>query len=120
MTRIATVFGVVALTGLSVGGAWAQDTTQRAVLGQSTNADYPLQVEGGDGVLYNCKSDIGQTADGRAARTCIRADEAGSVFESGTGLTQAAPALALLIVGAAVASGSDSASSSTTTTAIEN
>jgi uncharacterized iron-regulated membrane protein len=118
--RSATVFGVLALTGMSVAGVWAQQTTQQTVLGASSNPDYPLQVEGGDGILYNCKSEIGQTLEGRAARTCIRATEADTIFRSGTGLTQAAPALALIVVGAAFASGSDSTTGSTTTTAVGN
>ncbi len=92
------------------GAAFAQTTSQAAVLGASDDAVYSLQVQGANGVIYNCKPSL-VTVDGNTARVCLRADGAG-LFEAGAGIGGAAAAGAVLVL-LVVAAGS---SSSTTTT----
>ncbi|MDF3383548.1 MULTISPECIES: hypothetical protein [unclassified Sulfitobacter] len=110
MKILATVAATIALSG----AAFAQTTSQAAVLGASDDAVYSLQVQGANGVVYNCKPDP-VTVDGNTARVCVpaAADGAG-LFAAGAGLGGgAAAAGAALVLVAVAASGS---SSSTTTT----
>lgn len=117
MTHIFKSIFLTTIVAFSASGALAQ-TTQKAVLGTSSDPVYSVQVEGANGVLYNCKPDLVQDADGRSARECVRASErTGTLFESGTGITNAGPAIALLVVAAAaVGGGGDSTTSSATNT----
>ena len=105
------LLSMTAALALTAGAAFAETTTQAAVLGESGNAGYPLQVRGGNGVLYNCMSEI-QTVDGVRARQCIRAD-GGGLLDSGAGLGAgvAAGAGALLIVAIASSGGSSTTTS---------
>lgn len=95
------------------GAAFAQTTTQAGVLGASDDAVYALQVQGANGVVYNCKPDP-VTVDGNVARVCVRADGAG-LFEAGAGLGAGAAAAGAAIVLIAIAAGSSSSSTTTTT-----
>ena len=80
MKILATVAATIALSG----AAFAQTTTQAAVLGASDDSVYSLQVQGANGIIYNCKPNP-VTVDGNTARVCVRADGAG-LFEAGAGL----------------------------------
>ncbi|UWR34863.1 hypothetical protein K3759_07165 [Sulfitobacter sp. W027] len=110
MKILATVAATIALSG----AAFAQTTTQAGVLGASDDAVYSLQVQGADGVIYNCKPNP-VTVDGNTARVCVRADGAG-LFASGAGLGGGAVAAGAALVLVAIAAGS---SSSTTTTSTD-
>ena len=110
MKILATVAATIALTG----AAFAQTTTQEAVLGASDDAVYSLQVQGANGVVYNCKPNP-VTVDGNTARVCVRADGAGH-FAAGAGLGGGAAAAGAALVLVAIAAGSSSSSTTTTTT----
>ena len=110
MKILATVAATIALTG----AALAQTTTQEAVLGASDDAVYSLQVQGANGVVYNCKPNP-VTVDGNTARVCVRADGAGH-FAAGAGLGGGAAAAGAALVLVAIAAGSSSSSTTTTTT----
>jgi hypothetical protein len=117
MKQFFAVLSVIAVSGMSVSGAWAQSvsTTQSSTGGTTGNPDYPLEVTGTDGLIYQCEADIVQLADGNDARTCIRpTDTAGSVFENATPLQQAGAAVGIIVVGAALANSSSSSSTTTT------
>ena len=101
---------VTAATIALAGAAFAQTTTQVAVLGASDDAVYSLQIQGANGVTYNCKPELVQV-DENIGRFCVNAN-GGGLFEAGAGLGAWAAAGAALVL-LAVASGS---SSSTTTT----
>lgn len=106
------LFATVTAAAMALSGAaFAQTTTQAAVLGASDDPVYSLQVQGANGIIYNCKPQP-VTVDGNVARVCVRADGAG-LFEAGSGLGAGAAAAGAAIVLIAIASGS---SSSTTTT----
>jgi len=107
------MFATVTAAAIALAGAsYAQTTTQAAVLGASGDPVYELQVQGADGVIYNCKPQP-VVVDGNTARVCVRADGAG-LFAAGAGLSGGALAAGtVLVLAAAAASGS---SSSTTTT----
>jgi hypothetical protein len=109
---------IIGVVGSVVAGAAVADTTQRAVLGESGNPAYPVQVEGGDNVIYNCRENLIQLADGRSARECVRVREGGgTLFEAGDGIGNAAPAIGIVVVAAAFASGGSDSTATTTTTA---
>ncbi len=95
------------------GAAFAQTTTQQSVQGSSGNAEFPLEVLGGNGVIYACKNEI-VTVDGVRARQCIRAGAGGGLLGAGTGLaTGAAVGVgALVLVAVAGNSGSSTATTS--------
>ena len=76
MKILATVAATIALSG----AAFAQTTSQAAVLGASDDAVYSLQVQGANGVVYNCKPDP-VTVDGNTARVCVPAAAAGAGWE---------------------------------------
>lgn len=109
MKILATVAATIALSG----AAFAQTTTQAAVLGASDDAVYSLQVQGANGVIYNCKPDP-VTVDGNVARVCTPASGAG-LFEAGAGLGGGAAAAGAALVLVAIAAGSSSSTTTTTT-----
>lgn len=104
---------ITAATIALAGTAFAQVTTQVAVLGASGEAVYSLQVQGANGVIYNCKPEL-VTMDGNTGRLCVRAD-GGGLFAAGAGLGTGAAAAGAALVLLAVASGSSSTTTTTTT-----
>ncbi|MFG6560944.1 MULTISPECIES: hypothetical protein [unclassified Sulfitobacter] len=109
MKILATVAATIALSG----AAFAQTTSQAAVLGASDDPVYSLQVQGANGVIYNCKPNP-VMVDGNTARVCKPAAAGAGLFAAGAGLGGgAAAAGAALVLVAVAAAGS---SSSTTTT----
>lgn len=106
------MFATVTAAAIALAGAsFAQTTTQKQVLGATTDPVYSLQVQGANGVIYNCKPQP-VVVDGNTARVCIRADDAG-LFAEGAGINEGAAIAGGMLVLLALASGS---SSSTTTT----
>lgn len=106
-------FAAVTASAIALAGAaFAQTTTQEAVLGASDDAVYSLQVQGANGVIYNCKPDP-VMVDGQAARACIQAGGAG-VLDQGLAGNAAAGIGALALV--ALAAGGSSSTTTTTTT----
>lgn len=89
--------------------AQAQETQQARIVGPSGNAEYPLLVEGANGVSYVCRDTTRQGA-GRIERLCRRSASIGST-SGGTGLglggSMALPLGLLAIVGFAAASDSN-------------
>ncbi|MEQ6247997.1 hypothetical protein ABMC89_03805 [Sulfitobacter sp. HNIBRBA3233] len=108
MKKFVTVLSLLSLTAAS--GAYAQSTTQQAVLGASADPVYSVRVQGANDVIYNCKPDTTRDAAGTLIRECVRADEdTAGVFTAGEGIGNAGPAIAGAIVAVAViAGGSDS------------
>ncbi|APE43350.1 hypothetical protein BOO69_07915 [Sulfitobacter alexandrii] len=109
------IFALTAAVAMSVAaGASAQTTAQASVLGETGNPQYPLRVQGTNGQIYSCASEI-ETVDGVRARRCIQDGDAGPLFASGAGLATggAVAAGALLLV---VLAANDGSSSTTTTT----
>ncbi len=101
---------LVAVGLLTAGAATAQVTTQAAVLGNSGDATYSLQIRGANNIVYNCKPDI-VSVDGVRARQCVAAGE-GGLFGAGNGIaTGVAAGVAALVLVAVVSN-----DSSTTTT----
>ncbi|MAM00292.1 MAG: hypothetical protein CL583_17775 [Alteromonadaceae bacterium] len=103
---------VTAATVVLTGAAFAQTTTQTAVLGASDDAVYSLQIQGANGVIYNCKPDP-VTVDGQIARECVRAGGSG-VLDQGLAANAAAGLGAVALV--ALAAGGSSSTTTTTTT----
>lgn len=103
---------VTAATIALAGAAFAQTTTQAGVLGASGDAVYSLQVQGANGVIYNCKPNP-VVVDGQTARVCVRAD-GGGLFEAGSGLGAGAAAAGAAVVLIAIAAGGSSSSTTTT------
>ncbi len=108
MNRFLTLIAAGLITS---GAAAAQTTSQEAVLGQSGDATYSLQIRGANNVVYNCKPDV-VSVDGVRARQCVKAGQ-GGLFENGNGLTVGAGVAAIVIV--AVLAGNDSSTTTTTT-----
>ena len=108
MKRFISIAAALAMTATA---GFAQTTTQAGVLGQSDNPAYPLQVQGANGVVYNCEETI-VSVDGVNARRCIRTGAPVGLFAAGTGLATggAIAAGALLIIAVA----SDGSTSTTT------
>jgi hypothetical protein len=106
------IIAITAALTLSAGAAFAQTTTQQAVLGQSENAAYPVQVQGTNGVIYNCSAQI-VSIDGVRARRCIQAGS-GGLFDAGTGLATGAAVGAGALVLLALANDDDNNSTTTT------
>jgi hypothetical protein len=101
---------------LSAGVATAQETTQTGVLGASGDPVYSLQVQGANGVIYNCMPEV-QVVDGVRARRCVASGE-GTLRDAGQGLTEAGPAIgALLVVLVAIGSGGGGSSTTSSTAA---
>ena len=98
---------------LSAGMASAQPvaTTATAVGGDTGNPNYPVRVEGANGITYACKPG----APGATALPCRRLGADKGLFNQGAGLgsTGAAVALGALVL-VAVASGGDGSSTTTT------
>ncbi len=116
MKNILAILGVAGIIAMTTTAATAQATTEQAVLGASSNAVYSVRVEGQNGVLYNCKPELTTTPDGTPARACIREeDSGGAMFDSGTGIGNAAPAVAGVLVAVAIASGGSGDSTGATT-----
>lgn len=103
---------VTAATVALTGAAFAQTTTQAGVLGASDDAVYSLQVQGANGVIYNCKPDP-VTVDGQVARVCVQAGGAG-VLDQGLAGNAAAGLGAVALI--ALAAGGSSSTTTTTTT----
>lgn len=109
------MFATVTAAAIALAGAsFAQTTTQAAVLGASGDAEYELQVQGANGVIYNCKPQP-VTVDGETARVCVRADGAG-LFAAGAGIGNGAAAAGALVVLVALAANSSSSTTTTSTT----
>ncbi len=67
MKNILAISAVAALTATS---AMAQTaTTQASVIGDSGNPNYPLMVQGADGIQYMCKAET-QVRGGVTVRPC--------------------------------------------------
>lgn len=116
MKNFFACLSLAVFTTMPVTGASAQEATQRAVLGNSGNPNFPVEVEGTNGVIYSCRSELTQTANGQSARSCIRAGSSGGgVFDSATGLTVAGAAGGFLILVAAIGGDGDDATATTTT-----
>ncbi len=110
-TFIAMTAAAVAFTAATVS---VQAATQTGVLGTSDDATYSVQVQGSDGVVYNCRSEI-ENIDGVQARRCVLATGAGGLALAGAGITGGAAAGAIALVLVAIAAGSDGSSGTTTT-----
>lgn len=82
-----------ALTSVCATGAVAQTTTQQGVIGASGNAAYPLQVRGANGIVYDCRNALSETATGRPARVCVNTSGA-AASTTGTGLLGAGTGVA--------------------------
>tara|TARA_R100000935_G_C2758070_1_gene132469 strand:+ start:351 stop:692 length:342 start_codon:yes stop_codon:yes gene_type:complete len=108
---VAATVAIIAFSGAA--SAQTATTTQASVLGASSDAVYSLQVQGANGVVYNCKPDP-VSVDGDAARACVRADSAG-LFDAGAGIGNAGAAAGAALVLIAIASGSSSSTTTTTT-----
>ena len=78
-TISAAAVAFAALTSM----ASAQETPESAVVGQSGNPAYPLEVLGANGITYDCREDT-VVANGRIERRCIRR---GGAATTGGGLT---------------------------------
>jgi hypothetical protein len=106
------IFAISAAVALTATTAFAQDTTQAAVLGESGDATYSLQVQGANGAIYNCAPGI-VNIDGVSARRCVTTG-GGGLAGAGAGLATA-PAIGVGVLAVlAVAAASDSSSSTST------
>ncbi|MEP1964033.1 hypothetical protein [Tateyamaria sp.] len=90
----------------------AQETSQAAVVGNSGDAVYSLQVTGANGATYNCLPNT-QNVNGQVVRRCQRIGASGGQILQGSLVAPAAGAIAALAVLVLVGTGG---SSSTTTT----
>ncbi len=105
------ILSITAALALTAGAAFAQTTSQHSVIGQSGDADFPLQVQGRNGVTYNCRNEV-VVVEGVRARQCIRADGSG-LLGAGVGMSAGtAFGIGALVLVAAAGNGN----SSTTTT----
>lgn len=106
---------VTAATIALTGAAFAQEptTTLAADLGQSDEPGYPNQVQGANGVIYNCKPGLVTIDGGLPALRCVQAGGAG-VLDQGLAGGAAAGLGALALV--ALAAGGSSSTTTTTTT----
>tara|TARA_R110002049_G_scaffold23545_10_gene83687 strand:- start:73645 stop:73989 length:345 start_codon:yes stop_codon:yes gene_type:complete len=111
MNKLASVTAAAAV--MLAGAATAQTTTQAGVLGNSGDAVYSLQVQGANGVVYNCKPELVQI-NGLTARRCIDPN-AGGLTNAGAGLGNGAVIGAAALVIVAIAAGSDGTSTTTST-----
>ena len=108
------LFATVTAAALAISStAFAQTTTQAGVLGASDDAVYSLQVQGANGVIYNCKPNP-VVVDGNTARVCVQAN-GGGLFEAGAGMGGAGAAAGAAVVLIAIAAGGSSSSTTTTT-----
>ncbi len=116
MKHLFAIMSVACLFAVSASGAFAQATTEQAKLGASADPVYAVRVQGANDVIYKCKPELTTTANGTPARECIREDDdtGGAVFDSGTGIGAAAPAIGVVLVAAAIAGGGGSAAATTT------
>tara|TARA_R100001230_G_C5686714_1_gene196462 strand:- start:789 stop:1130 length:342 start_codon:yes stop_codon:yes gene_type:complete len=108
---VAATVAIIAFSGAA--SAQTATTTQANVLGASSDAVYSLQVQGANGVVYNCKPDP-VTVDGNTARVCVRAENAG-LFDAGSGIGSAGGIAGAALVLVAIAAGSSSSTTTTTT-----
>ncbi len=93
MKTITTLFAACTLIA---GAASAQSTTQQSVLGQSGQDIYTLEIQGTNGVVFNCKPEI-ISANGVPSRECVR--PSGSILGNGSVAAGAAAAgIALVII----------------------
>lgn len=108
MKKILAIMSIAGVAALSTTAATAQVTKQQAVLGASSDPVYSVRVEGANGVIYKCKPELTTTADGTPARVCVREKgDGGTVFDSGTGIGNAAPAAAAVLVAVAIIASDD-------------
>ena len=117
MKRFLTLLGVVGVGSLS--GMAAGAATQQTVLGASSDPVFSVRVQGSDNVIYKCRPDIIDRADGTRIRECIPEDDdvAATVFDSGMGIAGAGPAAAGVLVALVVLStGGDSDDDTATAT----
>lgn len=108
-----TILAITAVVAVTATAAAAQDTTQAGVLGESGDATYTLEVQGANGVMYNCLPSI-ETIDGVSARRCVT--QGSGLANAGNGLTSVPAVAAGLAAVVAIALVSDSSTSTTTTT----
>jgi hypothetical protein len=112
-TKMKNLMAITAAIALAATAAAAQDTTQASVLGESGDPTYSLQVQGANGVIYNCSPDI-ETIDGISARRCVTSGGSG-LAGAGAGLA-GGPAIGVGVLALlAIAAGSDGSTSTTTT-----
>lgn len=82
------------------------------VIGASGDANYPVQVQGSDGAIYNCRKELFQ-ANGTRVRRCV-SNSSGSAMEAGgLGAGGAVGLAVILLAVAGAASGGSSSSTST-------
>ena len=99
---------------MTTGAAFAQTTSQAAVLGASGNAEYPLQVQGANGVIYSCMNEV-EAVNGVQARRCLAPASAG-LFGAGDGLSAGVVAAAGAVALVALIANDDDDDNNTTTT----
>ena len=109
MKRILSIAAAVALTATS---SFAQVTSQENVLGASGNPAYPLEVQGANGVIYNCENEI-VMIDGVNARRCVREGQ-GGLFANGSGMAAGGAAAAGILLLAVLLDDDDNNSTTTT------
>ena len=110
--KIFTAFAAAIVLSAGMASAQSAATTATSVGGETGSTDYPVRVEGANGITYACKAG----APGATALACRRAGADSGIFNSGAGLggTGAAVGLGALVLVAVIA-GSDGSSSATTT-----
>lgn len=114
MKKILTGAGIVALMAST---AMAQGVVRQvAVEGSTGNADYPVAVQGSNGIAYACEANL-YLEDGVQKRLCVRADvpagTTGSTLVAGDLGVVAAGVGALAVV--ALLAGDDDNSTTTST-----
>ena len=111
LIRLTIVSLVIILSG---GGVFAA-ATQGAVLGPSQNPDFPVLVQGSDGVVYECRDAVEVRLDGVPIRRCLAQGQAGlpvgTGIAGGSGIVAGVVALAVVSV---AASGDDAGVTTTT------
>ena len=90
---------------------------QTAVLGDSGNPAYPLQVQASNGVLYHCEAEL-VSLNGQTARECIRPGD-DNLFAAGNGIAVAGAVAAGALLILAIADDDDDDTTSTTGTVLE-
>ena len=97
---------------LASAAAVSAQPVQTAVLGDSGNPAYPLQVQASNGVLYHCEAEL-TSLNGQTARECIR--PGGDLFAAGNGIAVAGAVAAGALLILAIADDDDDDTTTTTT-----
>ena len=107
------LFALSAVIAMSVSSGAIAATTQTAILGDSGNAQYPLRVQGADGMVYICKADTFVDTDGVTKRAC-RGDDTNPLFAAGAGLAGGGAVAAGVLLVAVLAASAGARSSAWT------